>query len=354
MTTRPLRDAVTLPDTLFIPTRHRLLSAAAAALMVLCSQSAQAVGNRGADTFHSTWEFKEEDRRCRLLHTVPRFGKVVFDQRGDAPLLLQLQSELPLAQTAISVAASAPVWRTDLDGFRIVAFDAPSESHTVTITGKDAERAYQAMQDGYHLSATLGVVEGKLGLTANVTEFGVRAAGFHACQTRASAAERERRANLAAEQAAQLAAANAAAVPMAPKTAALHDEPTVAPAAKLVQEAIFNTTDADRVFFAPGSVDLDEAAKSQLQRHIADWRGGARPSRVNLHGHADGVGSVVDNFQLSKRRAENVARYLRSAVPGLKVVVHPHGEGVPLVLAAGEHQRNRRVEIIPEGRADWQ
>ncbi|MEM9602497.1 MAG: OmpA family protein [Pseudomonadota bacterium] len=310
--------------------------------------------HRGADTYHSTWEFREEDRRCRLVHQVPRFGKVVFDQRGDSPLLLQLQSELPLADSAITVQATAPVWRPDLTGFPITDFPGPSETHSVTITGKDAERAYQAMQDGYHLSAELGVVEGTLGLTANVTEFGLRAHGFHDCQTRASAAERERRANLAAEAAAKAAAAAALAIPIAPPTAALKQDVQPAPAVKLIQEAIFNTTDADRVFFAPGDASLSREATELLARHVALWQAGPRPVRVNLHGHADGVGTPHDNLMLSKRRAEAVARYLRGAVKGLRVVVHPHGEALPLVLAAGEHRRNRRVEIIPEGRAEWQ
>ncbi|MEM6988398.1 MAG: OmpA family protein, partial [Pseudomonadota bacterium] len=170
----------------------------------------------------------------------------------------------------------------------------------------------------------------------------------------ASAAERERRANLAAEAAAQLAAAEAAAVPVVPQTGALQGAQPPAPKNKLLQEAIFNTTDADRVFFAPGQATLNAEARALLARHVAQWRAGPRPQRINLHGHADGVGSAYDNLLLSKQRAESVARYLRNEVRGLRVVVHPHGETLPLVLAAGEHARNRRVEIIPEGRADWQ
>ncbi len=353
-TDHPFRPTVTLISIAQVGSQLRTI-AALLWLALAAAVSPAHANTRGADTYHSSWEFREEPRRCRLLHRVPRFGKVVFDQRGDAPLLLQWQSELPLADTPIRVSASAPEWRTDLSGFTITLFEKPTETHTVTITGRDAERAYQAMQDGYHLNADLGVIEGSIALTANVTEFGVRARGFHDCQTRASAAERERRANLAAEQAAQLAAANAALVPMAPKVGAMVDpQKTIPPAAKLVREHIFNTTDADRVFFEPGSAALDSASRALLQRHVASWRAGTKPSRINIHGHADGVGSAYDNLLLSKQRAESVARFLRAQVPGLRVMVHPHGETLPLVLAAGEHPRNRRVEIIPEERADWQ
>lgn len=345
--------------TLAIGLSCRVLATAALALAALGAQAdSDGVNTRSADTYHSDWEFSEETRRCRLLHRVPRFGKVVFDQRGDSSLILQLQSELPLADMPVTVSATAPGWRRDLETFEIERVDAPRESHTVTLMGKNAERAYQAMQDGYDLGVTLGVVEGALSLTANVTGFNLRAQGFHDCQTRASSAAREYRANVAAETAARLAAAELTRVPVAPATAALKgkpdSQPQTAPAIALIREAIVNTTDADRVFFAPGEDQLNAESKALLARHIAAWRSGTRPTRVHLHGHADGVGAAYKNFLLSKRRAESVARFLRDAVPGLNVVVHPHGENMPLVLAAGAHERNRRVEVIPENRDGWQ
>jgi OmpA-OmpF porin, OOP family len=69
---------------------------------------------------------------------------------------------------------------------------------------------------------------------------------------------------------------------------------------------------------------------------------------IHLSGHTDDVGSDRYNQQLSLRRAENVARYLKlQGIAGSRITVEGYGKNRPLVAADSDDARatNRRVEI---------
>ncbi len=69
---------------------------------------------------------------------------------------------------------------------------------------------------------------------------------------------------------------------------------------------------------------------------------------IEVHGHADDVGSPAYNMELSKNRATTVAGYLESrGVPVSRMVVRYHGEEMPVDTSATPEarERNRRVEL---------
>jgi outer membrane protein OmpA-like peptidoglycan-associated protein len=74
-------------------------------------------------------------------------------------------------------------------------------------------------------------------------------------------------------------------------------------------------------------------------------------SRVVLHGFSDGKGKPDYNFNLSKKRAESVARFLGSSygIPMSRTRVVPHGATATGTLRPAEDRMGRRVEfeIVP-------
>ena len=78
-----------------------------------------------------------------------------------------------------------------------------------------------------------------------------------------------------------------------------------------------------------------------------------RPERITIAGHTDPRGTEAHNFDLSRRRAEAVARYLREQGFAGQVVVVAKGESerfpVDDPAAYTREQRwqmDRRVELI--------
>lgn len=158
----------------------------------------------------------------------------------------------------------------------------------------------------------------------------------------------------------------AAATPPAPTTASA---PVPAPS-PLAQPAGTATPEVRAVAVAPaekGAVRLDalthfEFDKAELtdaaRATLDAWLPSLLPGmRLNIAGHADRFGSNRYNLALSRRRAENVARYLGDK--GMRpndIHVAALGETVPLVKCEGGPTPeikaclapNRRVEIRPE------
>ena len=73
--------------------------------------------------------------------------------------------------------------------------------------------------------------------------------------------------------------------------------------------------------------------------------------RIAVEGHTDSIGSVTYNKDLSRRRAQSVARSLSAqGLPRSQMGVRGYGEGAPIATnnTAAGRSRNRRVEIIVE------
>lgn len=94
--------------------------------------------------------------------------------------------------------------------------------------------------------------------------------------------------------------------------------------------------------------DLTPRAREILAAHQAVLA--SRPGcTIHVHGHADEIGSPAYNLDLSRKRAEEVARVIESqfGIPPGRLQIHPHGETQP-VDTSGTAQgmaRNRRVEL---------
>jgi len=96
--------------------------------------------------------------------------------------------------------------------------------------------------------------------------------------------------------------------------------------------------------------DIDvpnNAGETALQEIIADFRE-RTPDRVTVGGHADRAGTEAYNDDLSKRRADNVAkRLIADGVEASSVTIETFGETQPAVPTDDgvREPANRRVEI---------
>lgn len=102
------------------------------------------------------------------------------------------------------------------------------------------------------------------------------------------------------------------------------------------------------VLFASGSSELQPGASRALGE-VADLLNEYPDRQVAIEGHTDGVGSDTYNRDLSQRRADSVAAFLRSrGVDSSRLTVRGIGESMPVASNddnAGR-QANRRVEIV--------
>jgi outer membrane protein OmpA-like peptidoglycan-associated protein len=102
------------------------------------------------------------------------------------------------------------------------------------------------------------------------------------------------------------------------------------------------------IHFLTGRTALDAASQREIALQVAR---ASEEALIVVEGHADRRGSELRNLRLSRRRADAVARRLRTAgVPTQRIVVRSFGSHRPAVEGMDPHalELNRRVEIIIE------
>ena len=105
--------------------------------------------------------------------------------------------------------------------------------------------------------------------------------------------------------------------------------------------------------FAFNSTALPAQARKEIDGFLSDLKGdtaGADGTMFLVAGHTDNVGSEDYNYELGKKRAEAVSRYLitQKKMDPLKVIAVSYGESAPLQdnTTSQGRAKNRRVEIL--------
>jgi outer membrane protein OmpA-like peptidoglycan-associated protein len=105
--------------------------------------------------------------------------------------------------------------------------------------------------------------------------------------------------------------------------------------------------------FATNSIDFSSQAKKEIDSFLSDVKGEPADGSTLLFviaGYTDSTGSESFNYNLSKRRAENVAAYLMAErkIDPSRILTVAYGERVPVADNQTEAGRakNRRVEIL--------
>ena len=106
----------------------------------------------------------------------------------------------------------------------------------------------------------------------------------------------------------------------------------------------------DGVVYRLNSAVLTEAGKKNIDALLSDLKGDVKGPRVFvIGGHTDSTGPGRYNYDLGRKRAESVARYLilEKKIDPMQVVTVSFGQSSPLAdngTRAGR-EKNRRVEI---------
>jgi len=105
----------------------------------------------------------------------------------------------------------------------------------------------------------------------------------------------------------------------------------------------------DGVLYRLNSPLLTDEGKKNIDVFLSDLKGGKGPQIFVIGGHADSTGTDRYNYELARRRAESVSRYLilEKKIDPMRVVTVSFGESSPLVDNGTRQgrEKNRRVEI---------
>jgi outer membrane protein OmpA-like peptidoglycan-associated protein len=105
--------------------------------------------------------------------------------------------------------------------------------------------------------------------------------------------------------------------------------------------------------FASNSISFSSQVQKDIESFLSDLKGEAEGNSNLLFvvaGHSDAVGTESANYDLSRRRAENVAAYLMTdrKIDPARIITVGYGEKAPVADNKTEAGRakNRRVEIL--------
>lgn len=117
----------------------------------------------------------------------------------------------------------------------------------------------------------------------------------------------------------------------------------------------FDQVSKRKVFFKSGEQYIDAKDKKVLNRIAFYVKKDPRVFAIYLDGHSDGIGRRYDNRQMSRKRVEDVERYLlKQGVDKDLMTVRFHGSRYPVASnkTARGRAANRRVTIRLEKRDD--
>lgn len=103
----------------------------------------------------------------------------------------------------------------------------------------------------------------------------------------------------------------------------------------------------DRLYFAPGSVELSDASQAQIEATAAILQ--AFPAlRIQLRGHTDSSGDEDSNLELSEQRVHAVmVALIKQGVLPVRITIQGMGSVEPVADndTAQGRERNRRIDL---------
>lgn len=104
----------------------------------------------------------------------------------------------------------------------------------------------------------------------------------------------------------------------------------------------------NKIYFETGKTDLKIASSSDLNKLVQFLKDNI-DTKLEIKGHTDNSGSILNNAKLSQLRAENVMVYLvGKGIDPARLLAKGFGSSIPIESNATEtgKARNRRVEIM--------
>lgn len=263
---------------------------------------AQAVVFR-ASIDQSVWEMETSRFFCRLSQSVPAFGRAVFEHEAGEPLhfLLKPTQTFQLTGSALLVARAAP-WQPGVAPFNIANVEVDPASGGLELDSEAASKMLVAL----HRGMTPTFSSEHWYQSDEPVEIGISAANFK------SAYEDY-----------------------------LGCLDTLLP-------VNYRQVARTAVLFPSAAWQLSDATRERLDLIALYIKTDDSVHSVYVDGHSDNYGRRLLNRDLSKRRAEEVTRYLVSqGVPEEMITTRYHGERYPVVpnTTVENRARNRRASI---------
>jgi len=286
-------------------TRSLIKSVVSYCLLAIAFASLPAVA--GFQQFQSSWEASEwiveaSPKQCSLTHVIPRFGRARFEQHAGKRLTFSLQVEQPpVRDQQAHIRSETPPWRHDGGTRDLGAFSLKQGKRPLSIPRDQALRLYYELEQGMQPVIEFsdwGDGRDQVRITLMPVRFREVLPKFLECTGGLLYLDFEPRAE-------------------------------------------------KRVFFSTNSARLSRKTRRVLEDVARAYRRKG-DFRIVLGGHADERGDADFNMALSRRRANMVARYLRSrGVPAKVIESRYFGETQPEVMQSNDRAwaKNRRVTV---------
>ncbi len=237
------------------------------AATLLCSAAA----NAGSQQFQVSWEdsswaVESSARQCALVHEIPRFGRVRFEQSSGRRMQFSMAVDQPPVQNqTVEVRSEAPPWQHQPGVRSLGKFELSRGNKLLELPHEQALRLYSELEQGRQQVfrfADLGGGKAEVEVVLVPVRFRTALSTFKEC------------------------------------TAALFS-------------LDFDPLVEETVYFETASDLLDLQARKALEVFARQAR--RQPNvRVVLGGFSDARGDERYNLELSRRRAAMVTRFLRS------------------------------------------
>jgi len=285
---------------------NRLRFSLALSLSLACSPMAKAV-SYGVGIENSHWYLSGSIFECSITHDIPGFGRAVFYHQAGESLTFYLDSPRPLLRAGqAALVIEAPSWRPGVPVQDLGYVASRETPQAVSVETRRASIMMDSLLKGMAPTITRQAryQDQTLKVQLSPVNFGQVYREYLNCM-------------------AGLLPAN------------------------------FNQVERSVLTFESSDAWLSEAARKRLDLVVLYV--GADPSvtGVVIDGHSDSYGHRITNRELSKQRAEAVAKYLIEAgINEEMITVRYHGDRYPVAdnKTAANRARNRRATVKLERR----
>lgn len=249
----------------------------------------------------SQWQLQASPFACRLTHQVPEFGTAVLERGAGETVKFWLEPLQPgMVQGRGDFYAAAPAWRANQPSQPVESISLDGASQRLMLSDSGSAKVLAALRSG--LQPTLNAQDS----SGEAAKVAVSAANFAPAFQAYS------------ECLAQLLPVN------------------------------FEQIARTAILYPPAQWELSQASRERLELVKTYVETDNQIAKIYIDGHSDNQGRRLLNRDLSKRRAEEVTRYLvQLGISEDMLVTRYHGERYPVVPnnSADNRTRNRRVTI---------
>lgn len=249
----------------------------------------------------SQWQLESSPFACRLTHQIPQFGTAVLERGAGEVVSFWLESLQPGFITGkAKVYIAAPAWRASSPAQIIESFDLSGTQTNVMLSDQGSAKVLASLRAGMQPTLTgedMSGQEAKASVSA--ANFGPAFKSYSECL-------------------AQLLPVN------------------------------FDQIARTAILYPPAQWELSRASRERLQLVKTYIETDKQVSKIYVDGHSDNQGRRLLNRDLSKKRAEEVSRYLvQLGIDEEMLVTRYHGERYPVVAndSPENRTRNRRVTV---------